>query len=260
MTGATASGVPARGPFEGVAGIVRYNWPFYIVGGGVTVAAAIVVARIDLPGLLGPALLAGLGLALFWIVGSLAASYYVYDRSSLYRWDWIAAHFPAAPARWANIHAGLDETTPALRAIFPDGAFDVIDIYDPEEMTEASIRRARRLAHPAYAAVPARPEALPLADGGCDAIFLIFAAHEIRRRAPRAAFFAELRRSLAPGGRVLLVEHLRNGPNFAAFGPGAFHFLPRTEWTQVAAGAGFVTEKEFRITPLVRVFVLRRGA
>jgi SAM-dependent methyltransferase len=260
MSDAPAGGVAARGPFQGVAQIVRYNWPFYIVGGSVTIAAAIVVAGTELPGPVRPALLAGLGLALFWIVGSLATSYYVYDRSSLYRWGWIARHFPSRLARWANIHSGLDETTPALRAIFPDGAFDVIDIYDPVEMTEASIRRARAMAHPVHAATPAHCETLPLADGGCDAIFLIFAAHEIRRRSPRSRFFAELRRSLAPDGRVLLVEHLRDLPNFIAFGPGAFHFLPRSEWTRMAAGAGFEIEKEFRITPLVRVFVLKRGA
>src|SRR5436190_6210 len=75
-------------------------------------------------------------------------------------------------------------------------------------------------------ALSARLTALPFAGGTLDALFLVFAAHEIRRPELRLRFFQELRRTLAPRGRLLIVEHLRDPANFAAFGPGFFHFLP----------------------------------
>jgi hypothetical protein len=57
---------------------------------------------------------------------------------------------------------------------------------------------------------------------------------------------------------VVLCEHLRDAWNFAAFGPGFLHFLPRSAWTRVAAESRFDVEREFSITPFVRIFVLRR--
>jgi len=63
---------------------------------------------------------------------------------------------------------------------------------------------------------------------------------------------------LAPGGRLLLVEHLRDAWNFLAFGPGCWHFLPRGEWMERASEPGFRVEQELRKTPFVRVWLLRK--
>jgi ubiquinone/menaquinone biosynthesis C-methylase UbiE len=89
-------------------------------------------------------------------------------------------------------------------------------------------------------------------------VTVIFVAHELRRAASKEAFFREASRVLQPGGRLLLVEHLRNAWNLAAFGPGAFHFFPRHEWLRVATAIGFELSEEISRTVFVNALVFRR--
>jgi hypothetical protein len=85
-------------------------------------------------------------------------------------------------------------------------------------------------------------------------------AHEIRKADERDNFFAEVGRILAVDGRIVLVEHFRDIFNALAFGPGFFHFLPRSEWLRVTAKAGLEVEREKTVTPFVRVLVFRKLA
>lgn len=247
----------SRGRFRGTIQIVLYNWPSYVLGAlacFTTLALAQIAAW---PSFLRLVLDSGGAIAGFWLVGSLLASYWVYDHSALCRWEWIAGLFPVPPSRWANIHVGLDETTLKLRELFPGTTSTILDLYDPVEMTEPSIRRARKLTPAPVPAAHAEVTALPFSSQELDAAFLIFAAHEIRRPELRLCFFRELRRVLKPGGRILIVEHLRDLPNFLVFGPGFFHFHPRGEWRRLANEAGLAVAREFRFTPFVGVFLLQ---
>jgi SAM-dependent methyltransferase len=72
-------------------------------------------------------------------------------------------------------------------------------------------------------------------------------------------FFEELRRVLAPRGRVLVVEHLRDVPNFLAFGPGFLHFHPRREWLRVAKAANLAVTKTAKVTPWVTALLLEKA-
>jgi SAM-dependent methyltransferase len=256
MTALTAT--PSK--LQGVAQIFRFNWTFYVIGTTAIVAALVLVTIGDptLPRAARVVLLIGIALAAFWLVASLVVSHVVYDRSRLRTWSWIGPALGIVPRRWINLHAGLDESTPALRELFPDSAGRVFDIFDAAEMTERSILRARAKATNAVAPEPVDYRRLPVADGACDAAMLLLSAHELRRPESRATLFRELRRVLAPGGKVVLAEHLRGAANFVAFGPGFLHFHSRAAWLAAAAAGGFVVEREFRITPFVAVFVLRR--
>jgi SAM-dependent methyltransferase len=196
---------------------------------------------------------------LFWLCSSLLVSHYVYDCSPLYDLNWVGRELPKAPQRWINVHAGVDETSHLLAQLFPTAVGEILDVHDPEEMTEASIRRARRTHRSLMRSKPADWRALPIANDTIDAAFLFFVAHEFRRDEARTQLFRELARVLRSDGELSVVEHLRDCANFLAFGPGFLHFFSRSKWLRTAAAAGLQVRTEKSITPFVRVFTLRRA-
>lgn len=241
---------------RGVRQIVRFNWPFYALAGGVLAIAPLVILRLPLPGAARVLLFAATGLAGLWVATSLIASWIVYDRSPLMRWEWLPRALGFQPDAWINIHSGLDESTPKVRALLgPSGR--VFDMFDPGEMTEASIRRVRGKIR-AVEAERVDFHRLPVPTGTVEAALLLLSAHELRTEKARLALFTELRRVLGPGGRVVVAEHLRDAANFLAFGPGFLHFHSRRTWTRCFSRTRFDIHTEFPITPFVRVFVLRR--
>ena len=238
--------------------IVQYNSGIYACALLVICAAWIsfpyaqpVVERIVVVGFAVP--------LVFWLCASLLVSHYVYDCSPLYDLNWVGRELPKAPQRWINVHAGVDETSQLLAQLFPTAVGEILDVHDPEEMTEASIRRARRTHRSLMRSKPADWRALPIADGTIDTAFLFFVAHEFRRDEARTQLFRELARVLRSDGELRVVEHLRDCANFLAFGPGFLHFFSRSEWLRTAAAAGLQVRTEKSITPFVRVFTLRRA-
>jgi len=238
--------------------IVEFNWPFYAAAVAIGVAIPAVTMSVPLGVGTRAAAYAGTGLVVLWIVASLVASWIVYDGSRLMEWDWVLQALGFSPKSWINLHAGYDASTPALRQIFKGADGRVFDIFDPREMTEPSIRQARRLARNLVTPEPADFRHLPVATGTVDVATLLLSAHELRSESARSALFTELRRVLGPGGRVVVAEHLRDWANFLAFGPGCLHFHSRRTWARCFSRHRFDIHREFSITPFVRVFVLRR--
>jgi hypothetical protein len=238
-----------RTPYQGALQILRFNRRFYVWA-----ATAMVVL------LLTPSPLRWVAFpAIFWACSSLLVSHYVYDRSPLYRLAWLPRNLSARPRRWLHLHAGLDEIGDALPPLFPAAEGHTADFFDPAEMTEPSIHAARSLA-----ATPAAPHAdwrrLPFPDAAFDAVFLVFAAHELRRPASRTRLFREAARVLHSAGELVLVEHLRDWPNFLAFGPGFLHFFSARSWRRTAIAAGLTLRRSESLTPFVRLFVFGRTA
>ncbi|HXE07131.1 MAG TPA: class I SAM-dependent methyltransferase [Acidobacteriaceae bacterium] len=250
--------IGARGPYQGVLQILQFNRPYY-VGAALTV----LVAMLALPFLHSAwriALIVSVVPALFWLASSLIVSHYVYDRFPLYDLRWIARALGRTPAKWINIHNGFDETSGLLSAIFPQSQACVVDIYDPKVMTEGSIRMAQGRKSGEIPSVSAQYDALPFNSGSFDAVFVIFAAHELRRHDQRVTLFRELARILAPGRDLILMEHSRDLWNFLAFGPGAFHFFSRSVWRKAILQAGLTLRTEFPMTRFVRVYHLQKLA
>ena len=244
-----------RGRFSGVVQIVRFNWPQYVIATAMLLAAYYVMHRSVLPSWASLCVTVAVLAGLWWSVASLVASHWVYDRSELMRWEWLQRELPRPVRRWLNVHAGLDESTPALRALWPAAVGDTVDIFAPDEMTAGSIHRARD-----KRGAPARRvnyRVLPFVASEFDTVFLLFAIHELRHPDARRKFFTEVRRVLASTGQVVLVEHLRDWPNLAAYGPGFLHFHSRRTWRGDIAAAGLKIEREFCLTPFVGVFILR---
>lgn len=248
-----------RNRYAGVLGILRYNWHFYAVSLCVLAGIGVLLWFRLLPPTGEAVLIGAAALTAFWSVSSLLVSYYVYDHRGVTRWSWIPRILSFPPQRWINIHAGLDESTLILMQFFPNTRHMVVDIYDPQEMTEPSIARARRLHISPEPALAGKLDALPLPDRDCDTLFLLFAAHEIRQSARRAVFFLESARVLDNSGQLLLVEHMRDWKNFIAFGPGFLHFHSRDEWHRLAHVAGLRVEREDRVTPFVRWFLMTKA-
>jgi SAM-dependent methyltransferase len=250
--------VRAQGRFAGVVKIVRFNVQFYVLSAAVLAGVGVLIASEKLGPLVEVMVQSSAAVVAFWTLSSLFVSWYVYDYTGVTRWQWLPSRLPVVPHRWANIHAGLDESTSALRQLLPGTEGSAVDIYDPGEMTEPSIARARQI-HPA--SVPFKRgtyDALPLLENDGDAVFLLFAAHEVRDEEHRMHLLRQAASVMREKGCVVLVEHLRDWKNFIAFGPGFFHFYSRRNWLRNIREAGLVVAQESAVTPFVDCFVLRR--
>lgn len=246
-----------RSAFQGVGNIVRFNWHFYVG------AAAAGAAAVGLGALLGGPLAryayAVAAAVAATTLGSLLVSYYVYDASDLYTLRWLNADALPPGGHVVNVHAGFDETSALLACRYPGATLTVLDFYDPAQHTEVSIRRARAAYPPYPGTQPVQPPRLPLPAASADRVFVCMAAHEIRQPAQRVAFFREVRRLLRPGGRVVVVEHLRDAANFAAYTVGFLHFYSRRTWLGAFGQAGLAVVEEQKITPFVSAFTLAAG-
>jgi len=251
----TAAGA-RREPFRGVRQIVMFNWPLYALAAAALACTSFALRRVPAgwPGR--EALCAAIGLSSFWIVGSLVVSWVVYDRSPLMTARWVPGALGIRPRTWINLHAGLDEWTPALRLLLPQSRGRTLDIFNRLAMGEASISRARRDAERCSEHADFRH--LAVADGAIDAVFLFFCAHELRSQAARCELFDEVSRVLVSGGRVVVTEHLRDWRNLLAYGPGVLHFHSRRAWLRGFAHARLTVVEESFMTPFVRVFVLEK--
>ncbi len=241
---------------SGAARIFLYNWPTYV--GTWIAATALAVVGALAGGAVGAALGLAAAVAFLWSAVSLAVSYYVYDRSPLVAGKWLPSLLPASAEKWAAIDAGLDAEV-ALEDVMPESCVARLDVYDGTLVRAPSVKRARAQTPRTHDATRCSATALALPDASCDVIAVVFTAHEIRDRAARERFFSEVKRALRAGGRMLLVEHLRDAANFLAFGPGVVHFLPRAEWLRLARAADFRVAAETRVTPWVMALALEKA-
>ncbi len=246
---ATAS----RKPFQGVGNIIRFNWHFYAGVLGMLVLLLLVnTVQPDYTQLF--VALAGFGILAATII-SLAVSYYVYDRSPLYDLDWLDVPLPA-DATIVSINAGFDEISFTLEEKHPSANLVVLDFYNPGKHTEVSIKRARKMSavYPGTRSITTADT--ELSPSSANLIICFLSAHEIRDADERTVFFRQLNSALKENGKIVVVEHLRDLPNFLAYNIGAFHFHSKHAWKRNFDAANLRIENEQAITPFITVFTL----
>jgi hypothetical protein len=237
--------------------VVSFNRHFFAMALLACAVGAGLISFIENP-LVRAILTSGIGLAVYFMVASVIASYFVYDASDLYKLKWWPTKcLKQLPEDGIVVHAGFDPASPEIRAKFPQMKVRVLDFFDASKTTEASIQRAHRLNPPSDAEEHIPADTWPVDTASQDVVFALSAAHELRQADERVAFFHEAHRVLKIGGKVIVIEQLRDFCNFACFGVAAFHFLSRRTWLRSFAGANLTVKDEFKITPFMRAFVLQ---
>ncbi len=246
-----------RKKFQGVLNILSFNRHFYIIG--LAVLALIGISRwfINWPEAF---FLFVLIAFLYGFLAPLFVSAFVYDFSGFYTFKWLEEIDIdyANTKQIVNINAGFDETSFIIKSKFPAADIRVFDFYNAEQHTEPAIKRARKvsLVYPNTQQIASG--SIPMQDGSADLVFLLSAIHEIRTHEERVQFLKECYRICTPGGRVIMVEHLRDLPNFLAFTIGFTHFFSKTTWKNAFESAGFSQFNETKFTAYMSVFTCRR--
>lgn len=246
-----------RKPFQGVTNIIKFNWHFYVLAGTLVLFFLTVNTFLDHQYLFYLNILCVL--VALPVLTSLFVSFYIYDLSNLYSFDWLDALNINTTGKNLNINSGFDETSILLSAKYPNAELDVFDFYEPARHTEISISRARNANPPYKGTMRISTSNLPTPQDWADNIFVIFSAHEIRNDAERINFFKELNRAAKQSGKIIVTEHLRDAANFFAYSIGFFHFLPRSTWNETFNSAGLRVCSEMKITPFITTFILKKN-
>ena len=195
-------------------------------------------------------------LFLYGLIAPLIVSAYVYDFSKYYEFNWLDKYNfkDANTTKIVNINAGFDETSFIIKNRFPKSDLKVFDFYNEEDHTESAIKRARKvsLTYPGTQVI--RTNRIPVESKSVDVVFLLSSAHEIRSNSEKTIFLSECNRILKPKGKIILVEHLRDLPNFLAFSIGYTHFFSKKTWKDVFSKASLKLSKEVKFTPFMSVF------
>lgn len=242
-----------RQKYQGVLNILNFNRHYYYIG----ISALILIF--------------GLGYFISWydyifwliimaflygLIMPLVVSAYVYDFSGFYDFKWLKDMQLKDDAKLLNlnINAGFDETSYNIKHILPHSKLQVYDFYDEKEHTEPAIVRARKksIVYPGTKKIESNK--IPLEENSVANVFLISAVHEIRDDKERITFLKECKRVCRPGGRIIIVEHLRDIPNFFAFSVGFTHFFSKKVWRSCIKEAGFKTISETKFTPFMSIF------
>lgn len=242
-----------RRKFQGVLNILSFNRHFYVYG------------LIVLVFIIGSKYIINWNISLFWLVISgfvygltmpLIVSAFVYDFSGFYNFNWLKKlNLEDSKQNLnLNINAGFDETSYIIKSILPESKLQVYDFYEASRHTEPAIIRARKVSQVYPNTEQIASNTIPLSDNSVDNIFLLSAIHEIRKQDEKVQFLKECRRVCKPNGNVIMVEHLRDLPNFLAFTIGFTHFFSKTTWVKAFKKAGFTSINETKFTPFMSIF------
>jgi len=242
-----------RRKFQGVLNILSFNRHFYVLGLAVLLVLFASQLFFEWPHIAFWLIVIAF---LYGLIMPLIVSAWVYDFSGYYKFQWLKKIIPNSEGveQIVNINAGFDETSFIIKNLFPESDIKVFDFYNAKRHTEAAIKRARKvsLVYPNTQQIAS--DLIPIEDATVDIVFLLSAVHEIRSHEEKVQFLKECHRICKPGGKVIMVEHLRDFPNFLAFSIGFTHFFSRSVWKNGFERSGFSSFRETKFTPFMSVF------
>jgi len=241
-----------RGPFTGVTRVVLFNWPIFLAVDLTILAGVLWGCFASQHAWIGWVVAGG---GLLAEIVTLGMTWWIYDRSPLYRFDWLTPMVEPGD-RLLNVTVGFDESTEPLRERFPDCEVTTVALEGPE-VGGASVERARRTAPVAGDACQIGVRDWPPASEPFDLALFFFAAHEVRDLTNRQSLFQSAAHWVRPGGKAVVVEHLRDGWNGMIYGFGAWHFLPHADWLRTFEGI-WKLDQEQTCTRWIRIFTLRK--
>lgn len=236
--------------------ILRFNWPKYVLG-VVLSLVCLVSASGQESGFGELALYVIATVTLFVMIASLLASWYVYDHCDVESFDWLGNFIDGDPQSIVSVHVGYDDAERGLRMVFSEARV-TSSLF---RVTHTPWWRGRSLVRAVATAGPhheAQETISSLTERGerFDLVVLGFSAHEARDRGDRHLLLERSMALLSTGGTILLIEHLLDGPNLVAYGPGALHFQTKGSWLSDIESAGLESTRTQRICGLVTVFQL----
>lgn len=242
-----------RKKFQGVLNILSFNRHFYVIG---LIVLALITAIWLWFGWSNLGLNVIIAAFIYGLLMPLIISAYVYDFSGYYDFNWLNSLKIANPKikNIVNINAGFDETSFILKSHFPKAELKVFDFYNSENHTEPAIIRARKVSLVYPNTQQIKTAKINIESNSIDVVFLLSAAHEIRSHQEKVEFLSECHRICQPKGEVIMVEHLRDFPNFLAFSIGFTHFFSRKTWKKAYRDAGFSLITETKFTPFMSIF------
>jgi len=242
-----------RKKFQGVLNIISFNRHFYYYGITALLLILWIANFFDLPLFVSILIIIGF---IYGLLIPLFISAYVYDFSGFYNFDWLDNHIKDKSKKMdiVNINAGFDETSFIIKNKLKNADLAVYDFYNEDQHTEPAIIRAQKVSHTYPNTKQIASNAFPKTDNSADIVFLISSAHEIRDYEEKVDFLKECLRICRPDGKVIMVEHLRDLPNFLAFTIGFTHFFSRSVWKNAFREAGFNSFREKKFTPFMSIF------
>jgi len=248
--------------YSGTISTLLYNWPVFV---GAFIFGVVTIITGNL--LFAPwnwLLLAAGIIVLIMAIDVLIASFFIYDWGHKREY-----HRLAELSDLSKVNVVIDVTCGKLRGTrgmlsqFEQGHYFVLDIYDPQKMSDPALRRAREMEPPLDTSRriyhrTASPNGLPIPHNWADVVYCSFSLHELQDNQDRQAIFNEFARILKPNGKLLIAEHGRDWPNLITFSLGALSFFSPGTWKKHIGEAGLVIQNHERWRGLVHLWVAER--
>jgi hypothetical protein len=193
------------------------------------------------------------------VVGSIIASYILYDKSDLFKLKNLDDYFRSNRLKTGVlIHASFDPVSKSLEDKYRDLNLTVCDIYGNRHEHESGIQVSKKIFPPNRREIKIDPTKLPFDDNSQEFILAITALHEILSHEKRIRFFKEAKRILERDGLIIVAEQFRNLTNFLFFNIGAFHFISQNKWERAIEMADLEIVENRKVTPFANLMIIKK--